>query len=433
MEKRIEYEDEQAMEYLNSLAVFGIKPGLERLTYLLDKMGNPQKKLKFIHIAGTNGKGSTSVMTANILQMGSYKTGLYISPYVLCFRECMQINGDMISKKELTECAMYVKKYADAMLFDFESPTQYEVETAIAFEWFMRQNCDVVCLEVGLGGRFDATNVIDKPLLQVITAISLDHTAILGDTIEKIAFEKAGIIKGATTILYPLQDKVVEQVIKKRCHEENSELIIPDISKIEISDNSWMKNSFSYKGVNIEKSLSGLFQIYNAVTVYEMIQALNKKGFAISKESVYEGIKNTFFPARMEIISQKPLVILDGAHNPSGIAALETTLKYFKDKKINIMMGMLADKNYEAALGVIAPYASNFIAVTPPNSRALSGLTLSESASKHCKNVLYKDDFKDAVIYALQKTGAKDVLIICGSLYLASAIRPILIEEMHKY
>ncbi len=423
---------DEALEYINYLQIFGIKTGLDRLKVLLDKMGNPQKELKFIHIAGTNGKGSTSYMTSNILKKAGYKTGLYTSPYVLNYRDRIQINNNMISENEFADCITYIKGFVDDMLDTYESPTKFEIETAVAFEWFKRNQCDIVCLEVGLGGRLDATNIIDNALIQVITSIGLDHINILGNTLYDIAKEKSGIIKNSPTIMYPIQEEVVEEVIKNKCAEQNSKLIIADINNLKLLDDSWSNKEFVYNGLKIEKSLYGLYQVYNTITVYEIIRELNNQGFKITTENLLYGIKNTILPARMEVLCDNPLVILDGAHNSSGIKALEQTLKTFKDKKVNIIMGILSDKDYDITLKIIAPYINKFIAVEPPSPRALKSIDLCNYAKKYCSDSFSFENLNDAVDFGLKDCTEDDVLIVCGSLYLVPLIRPILKEKIKE-
>jgi len=420
----------EALTKLNARSKFGIILGLERISTLLERMGNPQNKLKFIHIAGTNGKGSTTTMLSNILQHSGYRTGLFISPFVLCFREVMQINGEMISETEFAECADFVFRCADNMAEICEYPTQFELETAIAFEWYQRKKCDIVCIEVGLGGRFDSTNIIHAPILQIITSISLDHTAILGDTIEKIAYEKAGIIKGGTTILYPLQRDEAVTVVKNKCKETNSLFVQPDLNQLTITKDHWLEAEFKYDGIPYRKSLPGKFQIYNCITVITAAEQLKKMGFNINDSDIMFGIENTYFPARMEVLSKEPLIILDGSHNPDGALALEQSLKELFPRPITMLMGVLADKEYHVILKSVGKYVEKFIAVTPNNPRALPGKDLCEEAKKVCKNTVYFEQLQEAVQTTLAELTSDSVFIICGSLYLAAEIRPLVLEQL---
>lgn len=423
---------QEAMAYVNGLSRFGINLGLRRITALLEAMGNPQQALRFIHIAGTNGKGSVSTMLSNILTHSGCKTGLFISPYVLCFRERMQVNGEMISEEDFADCADFVCHCTDKLAAEMEFPTQFELETAIAFEWYKRCQCDIVCLEVGLGGRFDSTNVIAPPLLQIITAIGLDHTAILGENIKKIAFEKAGIIKGGATVLYPLQEKDAFRVIEAQCKEMGSTLIRPDLSLLSVIRDHWLEGEFSYDGASYQKSLPGKIQIYNCITVIAGARELQSLGLPITEADIRHGIEHTSFPARMELLSREPLVLLDGAHNTDGARALAQTLDELSARPITLMMGVLEDKNYEEILKILGKYASHFIAVTPDNPRALSAKTLAAYAHQYCSRMESYEDWCGAVRAALQSLAGEAALVVCGSLYLASSLRPILLQALSE-
>ena len=419
----------EALGKLEGLGKFGMKLGLERISAILEAMGNPQDSLKIVHVAGTNGKGSTSTMISNTLIHAGYKTGLFISPYVLCFRERMQVNAQMISEEDFAEVASYVFDIAENIKVEL---TQFEIETAIAFEWYKRMQCDFVVLEVGLGGRYDSTNVIKTPLVQVIASISMDHTGVLGDTIEKIAMEKAGIIKGNDTIIYPIQKPEAMKVLIDKCNSVKSRYTIPEIESLKVLDEGWEKKRFIYDGVEYEKSLNGEFQLYNAITVIEACRALRRRNIDIKEEDVRYAIAHTYFPARMEVLSKKPLVILDGSHNPDGATALETSLKKLKDKNITVIMGVLADKDYSDILTKVATYASKFVAVTPNNPRALTAKELSEKAAEFCDNCIYYEDVAKAVDETVDGLNESDVLISCGSLYLASETRELLIKKLGK-
>ena len=422
----------ETLDYIASFSLFGSKLGLERLTELLRRLGNPQNHLKFVHVAGTNGKGSTTTMLANILHRAGYKTGLYISPYVLCFRERMQINGEMIPEGELADCATLVRGFVDEMAREGDSPTEFEVETAIAFEWYKRSGCDIVCLEVGLGGRYDATNVIAPPELQIVTSISLDHTHILGDTVAKIAYEKAGIIKGGVTVAYALMDPEALAVIMEECAKCGGTLIQPSAGAIQILEEGLLGTDFTYGETRLHASLPGRFQVYNAATVVEAARQLARQGWHISEQDIAYGIANTWFPARVEVLSREPLTILDGAHNPSGTQALEQVLAGLAPRPITVIMGMLADKDYETALACIAKHAARFIAVTPPNPRALPAEELAKNAARYCTEVCWRETLTRAVDLAVDSLPQNGVLVMCGSLYLAAELRPIALERLGR-
>ncbi|WP_312641723.1 folylpolyglutamate synthase/dihydrofolate synthase family protein [Hydrogenoanaerobacterium sp.] len=421
---------EESLTYIHSRKRFCGEPTLERMAELMCRMGDPQKKLKFVHIAGTNGKGSTTAMTANVLRHAGYKTGQYISPFVLCFRERMQIDGEMILEEELAQITAQVKLHCDAMENETcgYAPTEFEVVTAIALEWFARRGCDIVCLEVGLGGRFDATNVIDPPLVQVIMSISLDHTAILGDTVSQIAFEKCGIIKGGVTVCYPLQEIDTLSTIMEQCAQKGSTLIQPNVNSITMRSEALFRTCFCYGDLEITPSLAGEHQVYNAVTVVEICRQLRAQGFGIKDSDIVQGIASTRFPARMELLSDKPLIVLDGAHNPSGAQVLERVLEQLGEHKITVMMGMLTDKDWKHSAACIARHAARFIAVTPQSARALPAAELAETAKIHCADVQSYESIPQALHLAVENLCADDVLVVCGSLYLAAQVRPQLLE-----
>lgn len=423
---------QEAMSYVNGLSRFGMQLGLERIAALLQKMGNPQNELRFVHIAGTNGKGSVSTMLSHILSHSGYRTGLFISPYVLCFRERMQINGQMISEEDFADCAAFVIRCVEALPDQAESPTQFELETAIAFEWYKRKSCDFVCLEVGLGGRFDSTNSIPPPVLQIITAIGLDHTAVLGDSIDKIAFEKAGIIKGGCTVVYPVQEEAALRVLEAKCAETGSQLLQADLSQLCILKDHWLESEFSYKGVTYHKSLPGRIQVYNCLTVLTAAQALQEQGYAICETDIRFGLEHTQFPARMELLSKRPLILLDGAHNPAGAEALADSLRDLSSRRITLMMGVLEDKDYEQIVRILGTFATHFLAVTPDSPRALPAQKLQACAAAICPQSESYEEIESGLNAALQGLGEEDVLVVCGSLYLASTVRPLLLDAIRS-
>lgn len=417
---------EEALTLLHSSSVFGIRLGLERLQLLLNEMDNPQNHLQFVHIAGTNGKGSTSTMLSVMLSKSGYRTGLFISPYVLCFRERMQIDGQMISEEDFADCATFVFRCMEKL--DCEPLTQFEIETAIALEWYRRKQCDIVCLEVGLGGRFDATNVIPQALVQVITAINLDHTSVLGDSIEQVAFEKAGIIKGGITVSYPLQDEKALSILQERCRQTNSELRLPDLSKLQIMDDDVFDTLFSFDGTLYRKSLAGQFQVLNCITAIEAAHALKEQGISITDNAIGYGIENAFIPARMERISTKPLIILDGSHNPHSAKALQEAMANLLTQNLTLIMAVMSDKEYETIVSMLAPLAKHFIAVSIDNPRALSHIQLAKTAERYCSNVSSYEAVKDALEAVMPTLTSQDSLLVCGSLYFASEARPLLLS-----
>lgn len=360
----------EALEYIHSICWTFTKPGLERISALCEKLGNPQKELKFIHVAGTNGKGSFCSMLDSVLRHAGYKTGLFTSPYIKVFNERMQFCGENIADDELAEITEYVKPFADSME---DKPTEFELITAIGFEYFKRKKCDVVILEAGMGGRLDSTNIIDSSLLSVITGISLDHTAFLGDTVEKIAAEKAGIIKPNGTVLFGGKSKSVEKVIKNKAAEMNADYHFADKLSLEITASDLSGSTFNYKGYTALKlPLLGLYQPENAANVLCALEILKAKGMLISEEAVREGLLAARWPARFEIISREPLIIFDGAHNPEGIeTAVRSIKRYFGEQKVCILTGVMRDKDYNYIASKFAEIASRAFTITPANPRAL--------------------------------------------------------------
>lgn len=423
-----------SLNRVNSLLKFGIKPGLERVGELLARLGSPQDKLKFIHIAGTNGKGSVCTMLSCILHQAGYKTGMFTSPFVIDFRERMQINGKMIPRDELEQEIAAVMQVIEEMAAEGLTVTEFEAVTAIALKWFAKKKCDIVVLEVGLGGRFDATNIISAPLASVICSISLDHTAILGDTVEKIALEKCGIIKPCgITVTYPAQNEAALAVIMRRAAEENNTLLMGSLNAAEVIHEDIFGTSMSYDNLNVHVPFAGRHQVANAVTVIETAKALRPLGIAIRDEHIIAGIACAGIPARIEILCHEPLVILDGAHNADGCAVLAQTLRdYLPERKIVAVMGMMADKDYAAAAAYILPLCQAAVTVTPSNPRALSAHELAEAAKPYCEDVTEAEGLKSALKLALNKIDRDGVLLICGSLYLAGDMREMTLKKIKK-
>ena len=419
-----------AIEYIHSLEKFGIRPGMERIRALCDALGNPQDKLKVIHVAGTNGKGSTSTMISNILRKSGYNVGLFISPYVSDFRERIQFNGNMIEKKELTECVETVKEIIDELSQNGIQPTEFEALTATAFLYYERKNCDFVVLEVGLGGRLDSTNIINAPYVSVLTSISYDHTAILGETIEEIAAEKCGIIKfGAETVVYPFQNDKAMQVIKNTCEAKCNSLRIPDIDLLSVGDEKLDGTDVTYDGISYNLPLAGKHMIYNSITAIEAVRSLGRFNINISDEAIKNGIESSVMPARMELIKKKPVIILDGGHNEGCANALSDYIrKHIADKRIVMVSSMMADKDYESYLRTVLPFADTFIATKADVPRALSSEELMKTASAYCCKCFDISEPEKAIKAAINITQPDDSLIICGSFYLAGEIRDYLLN-----
>lgn len=423
-----------ALREIHSIPRFPEKPGLRRIQSLLKRMGNPQEGLPFVHIAGTNGKGSTTAMLAEILQQAGYRTGRFVSPYVLEFRERIQVNGEMIPPRELCGLWEQVKFYAGKMAQqEGMAPSEFEVVTAMAMEYFRRQSCQVVALEVGLGGRFDATNVIPAPLAAVITSVGLDHTQYLGDTIEKIALEKCGILKpGTVAITCPNQDPKALAVIRRRTQEEGVPLIVPASEDLMVRAVDLSGSRVQWRGIDLALPLVGAFQLENLATVLGTVEALRKQGWQIPDQAVQAGIARTRFPARMERFGTTPLVFLDGAHNPPGALALAKTLDGLaQGRPVTLLMGMMGDKAVEQVLDLLLPRAQGLVTVPIHIPRAMAPEQLADLARQRAPHlpVQAATDLEQGLRLALEKTAPEGVLLICGSLYLAGEIRPLLLEE----
>ena len=408
----------ESVEYIHSLLAFGIKPGLERISMLLEMLDNPQDKLKVIHVAGTNGKGSTSTTISNMLIADGHKTGLFTSPYVIDFCERIQIDGENVDKDIFAECVSEVREKIEELNKQDIIITEFEAITVSAFLCFMKAECEYIVLEVGLGGRFDATNVVKKPEAVVITSISLDHIAILGDTIEKIAFEKCGIIKDKVPVITSInQNDDALKVIKDTCEKRNCDLIITDPHRTEILDDSIFGTVFSYDGNVYKTRLTGNHQTENAVNAIECAKTLG-----ISEIAIAQGIENTRMIARMEIIGENPLVIRDGGHNEGCAEALYNFLTKYEVKNINMLIGLMADKDVEGYVQEIAPLCKSVVTVTPSNPRALNGEILKEITEKYCDNTKFINNPKEGYKYILSNTKEDETVLICGSFYMMSDI-----------
>ncbi|MBQ7353356.1 MAG: bifunctional folylpolyglutamate synthase/dihydrofolate synthase [Clostridia bacterium] len=416
---------EETLKYIHTISWEFCKPGLERISKLCKGLNNPEKELKFIHVAGTNGKGSFCSMLQSVLTGAGYKTGLYTSPYILSFNERMSIDGNDITNEELISVTERVKKIADKME---EKPTEFELVTAIALEYFKVNKCDYVVLECGLGGRLDSTNVVTNTILSVITGISLDHTSILGDTVEKIAYEKAGIIKENTPVLYCGEDKKALCEIEKVAKINHSPMYFPSHNEIKIKKMDLSSTIFDYSSYkSVEINLLGSYQPINASNVLTAIEILKNYGLSIPENAVYEGLKNAKWHARFERISTTPCLIFDGAHNPEGVlASVESIKKYFGDERSYIITGVMADKDYNFMAKAISQVAEKVFCLTPDNKRALSA---DEYASVY--NSLGVEAYgyltvEDAVVNAINEAKKSGKSIFClGSLYMYAELLPI--------
>jgi len=413
---------EKTLNYIHSLGMYSNPPqtDLSKIKYLCNLFGDPQNSCKTLHIAGTNGKGSTTAMIFNILEESGYKTGKFISPYIEKFNERISTEDGDISNEDIIN---YTNKLKNKIPKNF-MPNEFEFLTLMAFLYYREKNCEYAAVETGLGGDLDPTNVIKSPEVSVITQIGLDHTQILGNTIEKIAQKKCGIIKNnSPVVLYPLNAPNIVDIVQKTANKKQSELIIPDISKLKILDENIDFTYFEYKNAEYKIKLLGRHQVYNALTVIESLNVLFKNNY----KAVYKGIEKTYFPARFEILFKDPLFIFDGAHNISGISVLCDTVKnLLPDKKIILICGMLKDKNPREALEKICSesFVYKFIAVQVNSPRSETAENLCEYVLEYCENAEFADNLQNAVVQAFYEAKEKNLAVISfGSLYLAADIK----------
>ncbi len=410
----------EARVYLDEVSKYGSVLGLESMRELLRRLGDPQNELKFIHISGTNGKGSVLAYLSTILSGAGYRTGRYISPTLFSYRERIQVDGEYIEKESLACHVTAIAAAAEDMQkAGLPSPTVFEIETALAFLYFKEKRCDIVTLEVGCGGLLDATNVITTTLMEVIASISMDHTDLLGDTLAKIAAQKAGIIKPDTMVVSAQQKSEAAQVIENTCKEQHCTLQMVDESKISNVHYGAEGQTFSYKTwENVAISLAGSYQIKNAALALEGVEALRKLGYALSDQQVREGLLHTAWRGRFTTLRRDPTVIIDGAHNPAAALELKESLeRYFPGKTLYFVMGMFKDKDYAQVIDLTAPLARHIITVeTPGNPRAMPARELAEAVGKVNPSVEWADSVAHGVEKALAMAGKEDAVIVFGSL-----------------
>ncbi len=418
------------LEKIHSLDKFGSRPGLDRIKTFLDILGNPQDDLRFIHVAGTNGKGSTCALLSAVLTEAVYKTGLFISPFIVDFRERIQINGEMISEEILSDAVEKTFPIVEKLRDEGCIITEFEYVNALEFYIHKNAKCDVVVLETGMGGLLDCTNVIKEPLCSVITKIGLDHTAVLGDTIEKIALQKCGIIKSGSPAVVSAQCKEAMAVVEKNCFEKNVKLIKSENVELEVINETIKFTDFKYKNLKLTLPFIGEHQLENAKTALSCIEVV-KKFFEIPDEALINGFKKASNPARFELLSEKPMIILDGAHNPDGINALKKAVEKYNPKKSAVLiLGMLSDKDSESSIKLLRGVFDTVFTVPVNNPRTLSSETLAQKCLPYFKEVRAFDDVNSALNLALETAEKNDsLLVIAGSLYLAGEIRPLIKKE----
>ena len=430
---------EQALAYIHSVSWKGSRPGLERIRALMDQLGNVQNSLRFIHVAGTNGKGSTSAMLASVLTQAGYRTGLYTSPFIVRFNERMRIDGVDIDDAELADITAYVKPFAESME---DVPTEFELITAIAFVYFARHGCDYVVLECGMGGRLDSTNIISpaSTVLSIITGIAMDHTAFLGDTPEKIAAEKAGIIKKGVPVLFggvhapigvtdggsEVDPLACEAVIREVAENVGAPYVRADSTKLKNVRCTLDGARLDFGKYNdLYIPLPGIYQPYNAVTVLSALELMRGCGLRIADDAVREGLAAVLWAGRFEILSDEPLVISDGGHNPEGIdAAVGSVKTYFGEQKIQLISGVMADKDYDYMVRRMGEVAMRVYTVRPDNSRALDADSYADAFARVGVEAHGFETVREAV-FAAMADGLRDgVATLClGSLYMYGEVK----------
>ena len=387
-------------------------------------MGDPQKDMKFIHVTGTNGKGSTCAIMASILRAAGYRTGLYTSPFLIRFNERMQVDGRQITDDELCEITAQVRPLADSL---DPHPTEFEMVTALGFEYFKREKCDIVICEVGMGGEFDATNVILPPEAAVLCNIGLDHTEVLGDTLEKIAATKSGIIKpGCDAVIYREQPSV-EKVFEERCKKVGATLHKADFDSIRLESHGLSGQVFSCgRFEHLKLPLLGEHQLHNAAVVLAAVDALKAKGWNLTDEAVRTGLETVQWPGRFQLMREKPLFVVDGGHNPQCAQTVAENLRsYFPDSRRVLLVGVLKDKDYAGIFDALDPVADEYVCIAPDSQRALPAEELGKFLEKYGKDVTVCESIKDGVSMALDIAGDDPDTMICavGSLYSVGEIR----------
>lgn len=422
---------EEALKYITEVGNFGSNYGLERTYRLLELLDNPQKSLKLIHVAGTNGKGSTTVMITKILIEAGYKVGMYTSPFLEEFEERIQINNINIPKKKLADLVEEIKVVVDKVIEEgYSHPTEFEIITVLMLLYFNREKIDFGVIEVGLGGRLDSTNVIE-PIISVITSISFDHTNLLGNTLAEISREKAGIIKNNTPIIVYPQEQEALEVIEEIATTKSAPLIVVRKNSVEILEIN--KGTKPFQKVKIDDNyivnlpLLGEHQSLNLAVAIKVIEKLNGDYTNISKEIIEKSIENVIWKGRLEVLNEKPLVVIDGAHNIQGITQLKLNIeKYFDYKNIYLIIGILADKDVKEMTKTIVPIAKKVYAVTPHSIRAELAENLKDAIVGYNSNCEAIEDYEKAFTMAYNDATEEDLVVITGSLYMIGDMRKII-------
>lgn len=413
----------EALQYIHAVSWKGSRPGLSRITELCRRLGNPQDGLRFIHVAGTNGKGSFCRMLAGILSAAGYRTGLFTSPFVRSFNERIMVREAEISDEDLARDVETVRAAAWGME---DQPTEFELITAIAFVHFRRAGCDPIVLECGMGGRLDSTNVICDPLLSVITGIGLDHTAYLGDTIEQIAAEKAGIIKQNCPLLWGGEDASVGKILADRSRERNTDFYAVDPRRLTVKEMTLAGTVLDFGDLrDLRLSLLGAYQPRNAATVLTAVEILKKAGLEISESAIREGLATAVWHARFELLRERnPILIYDGGHNPQGVsAAVQSIRAYFPGTAVNLLTGVMADKDFRTMIETLAPVAERAYTVTPDNPRSLPAAEYAAQFASRGVPATAFGSVPEALAAAVADSQRQNRPLVClGSLYLYSEL-----------
>ncbi|MFP4456347.1 MAG: bifunctional folylpolyglutamate synthase/dihydrofolate synthase [Clostridia bacterium] len=432
----MDFNYEQAVEYIHGIGMFGSKPGLERISAILKHLDNPEKDLKIIHVAGTNGKGSTSAMLASILLENGFDVGLFISPYLESFNERIQVNGKPIKQEELAKLVSEIKPIVEKVAeTEAGQPTQFEIVTAMGFKYFKNIGVDFVVLEVGLGGTYDATNIVN-PIISLITSIGLDHQAILGDTLEEIAAEKAGIIKKNKPIVIAVTKKGPLKVIREKAKQKKASFYaLGESFNVKRIDYSIEGQTFEYtidQKTNVYKtSFLGEHQIRNASLALTTAFLMKDMGYNIDNEKILSGLAKAKWPGRLEIINKNPYIILDGAHNEQATEVISSSIKELFSKRIILVLGILSDKNYQKMVKDLVPLAKTVFITAPDYYRALDTTNLTKESKKYCEEVFEIDGVANAIDEAINISTKDDLILITGSLYTVGEARTHL-KQLYK-
>lgn len=419
---------ESTLDYIHRVQWRGQKPGLSRTRTLLAALGNPQAQLRFVHIAGTNGKGSTAACTASILRAAGYRVGLYTSPYLNRFNERIQVDGEPISDGDLEREVDALRPFADAME---DAPTEFELITALGFQYFLHRRCDIVVLEVGLGGELDSTNVIAAPECAVITALGLDHMRELGPTLADIAKAKAGIIKTGTTVVSYGGAPEADAVISAKCAGAGCPLIPVPFDRLTVRSLGLDGTVFDFDGLEgLSLPLLGSYQPGNAAVAITAARVLAGKGWRITEDAIRSGIAAVSWPGRFELLSRDPLLILDGSHNPHGMRATAESLRaVFPGKKLVFLLSVMADKDYDGMLALLAPLAERFFTVRANTPRALDAQALAKACIRHGVPATPCADIPSGLAAALGCAGRDGVTVALGTLYFSGDVRQAFLQR----